>query len=330
MGEGILSQEEIDALLNAISSGDDNIINTMENVEEKKIKVYNFARPSKFGKEQLRTIEVMFENYSRLVSSFLTGYLRTATQIEVSNAEQVTYNEFSNSLLNPVILGIVDLGSPILKGSVVINLSSSIGYSIIDRILGGTGDPIKKTREFTEIEKILLSRILSQMISYLVEPWENICHISPSLEKLETNSQFAQIMSPNEMIALVTLSIKIGEMEGVINFCIPHLVIEPIMDKLNTKYWFSSRDNEDSSVYRSKVEIGLEEAKIPVSVVVGRTNVTVDEFIGLQVGDVITLDSFVDSDFEVMIGNLLKFYAKPGISRGKNAAQITSLIGKEE
>ncbi len=325
----ILSQSEIDALLSALSSGDDNVV-LNNDVEEKKIRAYNFARPSKFGKEQLRTLEVMFESFSRLVSSFLTGYLRTATQIEVANAEQVTYSEFSNSLLNPVVLGIVDLGSPMLKGSVILDLSSNIGYSILDRILGGSGDTLKKAREFTEIEKILLSRILSQIVSYLVEPWENVCHISPSLEKLETNSQFAQIISPNEMIALVSLSIKIGEVEGIINFCIPHLVIEPIMDKLNTKYWFSSQEDEDLSVYRNKVEVGLEEAKIPVSVVVGRTNITVDEFIDLQVGDVITLDSFIDSDFNVMIGNLLKFYAKPGISRGKNAIQITSLVGKEE
>ncbi len=325
----ILSQSEIDALLSALSSGDDNVV-LNNNVEEKKVRAYNFARPSKFGKEQLRTLEVIFENFSRLVSSFLTGYLRTATQVEVANAEQLTYNEFNNSLLNPVVLGIIDLGNSSLKGSIILDVSSNIGYSIIDRILGGAGDVLKKTREFTEIEKILLSRILSQIVSYLVEPWENVCHISPSLEKLETNSQFAQIMSPNEMIALVTLSINLGGVEGFFNFCIPHLVIEPIMDKLNTKYWFSSQEEEDLSVYRSKVEVGLEEAKIPVSVVVGKTNITVDEFIDLQVGDVITLDSFVNSDFNVMIGNLLKFYAKPGISRGKNAIQITSLVGKEE
>ena len=169
----ILSQSEIDALLSALSSGDDNVV-LNNDVEEKKVRTYNFARPSKFGKEQLRTLEVMFESFSRLASSFLTGYLRTATQIEVANAEQVTYNEFSNSLLNPVVLGIIDLGSPILKGSVILDVSSNIGYAIIDRILGGSGDTLKKTREFTEIEKILLSRILSQIVSYLVEPWENL------------------------------------------------------------------------------------------------------------------------------------------------------------
>ncbi len=325
MGD-ILSQSEIDALLNALSSGEDNVMINNEE-EEKKVRIYNFARPSKFGKEQLRTLEVIFENYSRLVASFLTGYLRTATQIEVANAEQLTYNEFSNSLLNPVILGIVDF-SP-MKGSIIVDLSANVGYAIIDRVLGGSGDTLKKTREFTEIEKILLSRILTQSISYLVEPWENVCHVSPRLDKLETNSQFAQIMSPNEMIALVTLSIKLGEVEGLINFCIPHLVIEPIMDKLNTKHWFAGNEAESSN-FRNQVEAKLETAKIPISAVVGRTTITVDEFIGLQVGDVITLDSYVNSDFKIKVGNLIKFYGKPGISHGKNAIQITSLIGKED
>lgn len=325
MGD-ILSQSEIDALLSALSSGENNVIINNE-IEEKKVRTYNFARPSKFGKEQLRTLEVIFESFSRLVSSFLTGYLRTATQIEVANAEQLTYNEFSNSLLNPVVLGIIDFNP--LKGSIILDLSSNIGYAIIDRILGGSGDTIKKTREFTEIEKILLSRILTQIVSYLVEPWENVCHVSPKLDKLETNSQFAQIMSPNEMIALVTLSVKLGEVEGLINFCIPHLVIEPIMDRLNTKHWFSGKENETDS-FKSQVELRLETAKVPVSVVIGKTQITVDEFIGLQVGDVITLDSYVNSDFSVKVGDLLKFYGKPGISRGKNAIQITSLVRKEE
>lgn len=323
----ILSQSEIDALLNNMLNGEGDVVIHNE-TNEKKVISYNFAIPSKFGKEQLSTLEVIFESYARLVSSFFTGYLRTSTQIEVVNAEQITYNEFNNSLLNPVLLGIIDF-SP-MKGSVILDLSANIGYAIIDRVLGGSGESIKKTREFTEIEKILLERVISQMVSFLVEPWENVETISPRLDKLETNSQFAQIISPNEMIALVTLNIKLGTVEGLINFCIPHLVVEPIMGKLNTKHWFAANEDEDLSRYKPQVEKRLEVAKVPVSVVVGRTNITVDEFINLQVGDVITLDSYVNSDFQVMVGSLLKFYAKPGLNRGKNAVQITSIVRKEE
>lgn len=326
MGD-ILSQEEIDKLLRDLSSGDSSPISG-DNVVEKKIRTYNFAKPSKFGKEQLRTLEVIFESFSRLCSSFFTGYLRTPMQIEVANAEQMTYNEFNNSLLNPVVLGIIDFKP--LKGSIILDLSAQIGYAIIDRILGGSGETLKKTREFTEIEKILLSRVVSQMVGFLIEPWENVAPINPKFEKLETNAQFAQIISPNEMIALVTLSIRIGEIDGMINFCIPHMVIEPIISNLNTKHWFTLNDDEDHSKYRPTVEKQLETAKIPIAVIVGRTSITVDEFINLQVGDVITLDSYVNSDFQVKVGNLLKFYAKPGVNRGKNAIQITSVIRKED
>lgn len=326
MGE-ILSQDEIDRLLMDLQKGESGSIEA-EPTEEKKIRLYNFAKPSKFGKEQLRTLEVIFESFSRLCSSFFTGYLRTSMQIEVANAEQMTYSEFSNSLINPVVLGIIDFKP--LKGSIILDLSSQIGYAIIDRILGGVGEPLNKTREFTEIEKILLSRVIGQMTTFLPEPWENVCPINPKFEKLETNSQFAQIISPNEMIALVTLSIKIGEIDGMMNFCIPHLVVEPIIKNLNTKHWFTIKDDEDRSKYKPFVEKKLETASVPVSVVVGKTNITVDEFINLQVGDVITLDSYVNSDFQVMVGDLFKFYAKPGVSRGKNAIQITSVVRKEE
>ncbi len=327
MGE-ILSQSEIDELLNQLTSGGtDNIVVTPA-TKEKEAKNYNFARPSKFNKEQLRTLEIIFDNYARMVSSFLTGYLRTTCTLEVANAEQLTYKEFNNSLVNPVILSLVDL--PPLKGSALLEMSANIGYSIIDRVLGGTGVTIKKMRDFSEIEKILLDRIIVQMLTYMVEPWENVIRFKPRLEKIETNSQFAQVISPNEMIALVTLSIKIGSSEGLLNFCLPHLVLEPIMDRLNTKFWFSHGDEEDSESYKEDLEAQLEKVNVPVSVVLGKTNIMVSEFIQLQVGDIIPLDSYITQDLNVMIGNLLKFQAKPGVSRGKNAILITQFLDKED
>lgn len=322
----ILSQEEIDNLLNAMASGNDVI--EQAPVNEKKVSIYNFARPSKFGKEQLRTLEIIFDNFARVSSSFLTGYLRTTTTIEVLSSEQLTYGEFNNSLLNPIVLSIIDF-SP-FKGSIILDLSSNIGYAMLDRILGGTGETIDKTRDFTEIEVTLLSRIMENVVNRLEEPWGQVCEVSPRLEKIETNSQFAQIMSPNEMVALVTLSIKVGEVEGLMNFCIPYIVIKPIVGNLNTKHWFSSVDENNDGQYRPFVEKHLEDANVPISVIVGRTNITVDEFVNIQVGDVIPLDSYVTSDFKVKVGELTKFYAKPGINKGKNAIQITSIIRKGE
>lgn len=325
----ILSQNEIDELLNALSNGDANNILIESNEALKEAKDYNFARPSKFNKEQLRALEIIFDNYSRAVSSFLSGYLRTSTNIEVINAEQVTYGEFNNSLVNPVILSIIEFKP--FKGSIILEISANLGFSIIDRILGGPGLSIKKLRDFSEIEKILLERVVLQMVNLLVEPWENITEIDPKLEKIETNSQLAQIISQNEMIALVTLGVKIGSVEGLINFCIPHIVIEPSMKRLNTKYWFSKQAvKEDTSIYKEKIESQLEEAEIPVSVLIGKTNINVGDFLNLQIGDIIPVDSYINSDLNIMIGNLLKFQGKPGVSRGKNAIQITSLIGRRD
>ncbi len=327
MGD-ILSQSEIDLLLNSLTEGN---VEQNSGLEEKKsnvIKEYNFARPPKFNKEQLRTLEIIFDNYGRIISSFLTGYLRTSTHIEVNKAEQLTYKEFNNSLPNPIILSIFEL-SP-LKGSVILELSAGIGYSIIDRILGGPGLGIKKLREFSEIEKVLIKRVVNQMINFLVEPWENVLAIKPKLDKIETNSQFAQIISPNEMIALVSLKIKIGDVDGFLNFCIPHMVIEPVMGRLNTKYWFTSTSDEEETNYKDVVGERLESTKLMVRPILGKTYISVDEFIGLQVGDVISLDSFVDSDLNVLVGDHLKFYGKPGISKRKNSIQITNLVGKED
>ncbi|HOQ17105.1 MAG TPA: flagellar motor switch protein FliM [Defluviitaleaceae bacterium] len=327
MGE-VLSQSEIDELLKALNTGEIDVTEIQESKQEKHIKKYDFARPSKFAKEQLRTLEIIFDNYSRIISTYLSGYLRTPTQVDVINAEAVTYYEFSNSLSNPVILSIVDF-SP-LKGSIVIDLSPNLGYSIIDRILGGRGAMIDKIREFTEIERILLERIVTQLIALLKEPWENVVDLNPKLEKIETNSQFAQIISPNEMIALVTLNIKLGEVEGMMNICIPHLVLEPVLERLNTKYWFAVVEQEDKSAYRKFLEKRLEIAKIPIRAVLGKTHITVEEFIHLQVGDVIKLDSYINSDLEIYAGNLLKFYGKPGIHRKQNAVQITAVERREE
>ncbi|MDR3091299.1 MAG: flagellar motor switch protein FliM [Clostridiales bacterium] len=325
MGD-ILSQDEIDALLRAMASGGGGVEEDAALAKKagKKVINYDFSRPSKFNKEQLRTLEILFDNYARLTSSFLTGYLRTVVTIEVLNAEQLTYNDFAASIANPAILGIVDFQP--FKGSILLDMTAEIGYAIIDRILGGPGFSLKKTRDFTEIETILMERILTQMMNGMIEPWAPITPLQPKVSRIETNAQFAQIIAPSEMIALVTLSIKVGGVEGYLNFCFPHFVIEPIVSKLNTRYRFAYLDDEDNSEYQAKLEENLEKTFVPVSVAVGRTSITVSDFVNLQVGDVLLLDSYYTSDMDVMVGDLLKFKAKPGLSKHKNAIQITSVI----
>lgn len=325
MGE-VLSQEEIDKLLNQLSSGELDAEELTES-NERQIREYDFKRPSKFSKEHLRTLEIIFDHYGRLLSTHLPAYLRKSVQVEVMNSEAVTYAEFSNALANPVLMGIVNF-SP-LKGNIVIELAANLGYAIVDRMLGGGGSPLDKNRDFTEIELSIIERIFGVCVNLLREPWQNVVAIEPKLERIETNSQFAQIISPSEMIAIITINISIGEVEGLMNVCLPFICLEDIMDKLNTKYWFSTLQDSDEADYHEVIESLIEKAQIPMKAVLGRSSLPVIDFINLQVGDVIKLDAKVEDELNIYVGNMLKFTALPGSSSDKYAVKVTSIIREE-
>lgn len=322
----VLSQNEIDALLKQLSSGELDVDEINED-SAVKIKDYDFTRPAKFSKEHLRTLEIIFENFGRLVSSNLPAYLRKNVQVDVMNSEAVTYSEFSNALSNPVLLGIVDFAP--LKGNIIIELASNLGFTIIDRMLGGLGDPLDKPRDFSEIELSVLERIFTVFVDLLRDPWKNVVEIHPRLERIETNCQFAQIISPSEMIAIVTINICIGNVEGLMNICLPFLTLEDIMDKLNTKYWFSTMKNKDEESYQEFIETAINKAQIPMKVVLGKSSVSVMDFINLQVGDIIKLDSHVNDELDVFVGNIVKFKALPGSGAENYAVKVTEIIREE-
>ena len=293
----VLSQSEIDNLLQSLSNGDVDI-EEMKKSSENVVKDYDFARPSKFSKEHLRTLEIIFEHYGRLLSTTLPIYLRKNIQVEVMNSEAVTYMEFTNALSNPVLLGVVDF-SP-LQGSIILEMASKLGFAFVDRMLGGEGNPLEKTRDFTEIELLIIERIMNSAVELLREPWENVLDVYPRMERIETNSQFAQIISPSEMIAIVTLNIKMGEIEGLMNICLPYLTLEPVMDKLNTKFWYSNMQEKTDENYSDDIEVLIRRAEIPITAVLGNSSINVSDFAALQVGDIIRLDTKVDDELSVL------------------------------
>ena len=326
MGE-VLSQNEIDNLLQALSSGELDA-EEIKDSDEKQVKNYDFARPAKFSKEHLRTLEIIFEHYGRLLSNNLPVYLRKTIQVEVMNSEAVSYSEFSNALSNPVLLGIINFAP--LKGNIILEIASNLGYAMVDRMLGGAGEPLDKTREFSEIELLIIERILTVCVNLLREPWENVVDIHPRLERIETNSQFAQIISPSEMIAIVTINIKVGDVEGLMNICLPYLTLEDVMDKLNTKYWYSTMQDRDEQQYMDAIESLISKASIPIKAVLGTSSISVSDFSTLQPGDIIRLDTKVDDELDVFVGNIKKFTALPGASGDKYAVRVTSIIREEQ
>ncbi|MBO5474192.1 MAG: flagellar motor switch protein FliM [Lachnospiraceae bacterium] len=326
MGE-VLSQSEIDNLLAALSSGELDA-GDMNDASDKQVKNYDFKRPTKFSKEHLRTLEIIYEHYGRLLSTNLPVYLRKNIQVSVASSETVIFSEFSNALSNPVILGIVNFQP--LGGTIIIELATQLGFAMIDRMLGGAGDPLDKNRDFTEIEMTIIEKMMVVCMQLMREPWKNVVDISPVMERIETNSQFAQVIAPNDMIAIVTLNVKIGEVEGFMNICLPFFTLESVMDKLNTKYWYANMQEQNDEDFEEYIEALIKRVDVPVKAVLGKTNISVSDFVNLQVGDIIRLDTEAEQDLTVYVGNIKKFTALPGSSRDKYAVRVTSVIREGE
>ena len=323
----ILSQSEIDNLLKQLSDGDLDV-DQIQGEDEKQVKNYDFSRPTKFSKEHLRTLEIIFEHYSRLVSTNLPVYLRKNVQVSVASSETVTFSEFSNALSNPSVLGIINFAP--LNGNIIIEIATNLCYAMLDRMLGGSGQPLEKSREFSDIELTILQKLLVMFTQLLREPWKNVVDISPVLSRLETNPQFVQVIAPSDMIAIVTLNMKIGDVEGMLNICLPFFTLEDVMDKLNTKYWFSTMQENHDEHYEEYIESMIRRVDVPIKAVLGKSTISVSDFLNLQVGDCIRLDSRVDTDMEVYVGNIKKFTALPGTEKDSYAVQITSVIREEE
>ena len=326
MGE-VLSQSEIDNLLNALSTGELDM-EQMQDAGDKQVKDYDFKRPAKFSKEHLRTLEIIYEHYGRLISTNLPVYLRKSVQATVASSETVTFSEFTNALSNPVILGIVDFHP--LNGNIIVEIAPNLGFAMIDRMLGGQGATLEKNRDFSEIEMTIIEKLMVICMQLMREPWKNVIDVTPMMERIETNAQFAQVIAPSDMIAIVTLNVRIGDVEGFMNICLPYFTLEDVMDKLNTKYWFSTMQKEDTEDYEEHIEALIKRIDVPVKAVLGKSQVSVNDFLNLQLGDIIRLDARVDSEMDVYVGNIKKFSALPGSNKDQYAVRVTSVLREGE
>ena len=314
-------------MLQALSSGELDA-DEISNSDDRLAKNYDFRRPAKFSKEHLRTLEIIFEHYGRLISTNLPVYLRKNVQVSVVNSEACTFSEFSTALANPVLLAVVNFEP--LNGNIMLEIAANLGFAMIDRMLGGPGNPLEKSRDFSEIERSIIDKIISVCVQLLREPWRNVVDINPLLERIETNPQFAQIIAPSEMIAIVTINVKIGDVEGLMNVCLPYFTLESVMDKLNTKYWFSSMKENNEENYEDHIETIVRRVHMPIRAVLGTSTITVNDFVNLQLGDIIRLNSKVDNEMNIYVGNLKKFKALPGSSKDAYAVRVTTVIREEE
>ncbi len=328
----VLSQDEIDQLLTAISSGDIETEEVAQQTDQRKIKIYDFKRPDKFSKEQIRTVSIMHETFARLTTTSLSANLRSLVHVHVASVDQLTYEEFIRSIPNPTTLAVINMDP--LKGSAVLEIDPSVTFSIIDRLFGGKGEGTKVSRDLSDIEQSVMEGIIVRILGNMREAWSQVIDLRPRLGQIETNPQFAQIVPPTEMVVLVTLETKVGEVEGMMNFCIPYLTIEPIISKLSAQYWYSSvrrgTTTENLNILRDR----LSTIEVKVAAEIGKMDLTVRDILSLKAGDVIRLSNTRVTDQMVLkVGNMPKFLCRPGKVGNKLAVMIMSRledISKEE
>ena len=307
----VLSQDEIDQLLTAISSGDTEAEEFRPVNDTRKIKIYDFKRPDKFSKEQMRTVSIMHETFARLTTTALSAQLRSMAHVHVASVDQLTYEEFIRSIPTPTTLAVINMDP--LKGNAVLEIDPSVTFSIIDRLFGGTGQGTMVQRELTDIEASVMEGVIVRILANMREAWTQVIDLRPRLGQIETNPQFAQIVPPSEMVVLVTLETKVGEEEGMMNFCIPYITIEPIISKLSSQFWFSSVRRSSTTQYMGVLKEKLSTVDMDVVAEVGSLKLPVRDVLNLRAGDVVRLtDTRVGSPFTLSVGSRKKFWCQPG------------------
>ena len=323
----VLSQNEIDALLNALSSGDLEHDFLKEKEEKVKGKPYDFRRPQKFSKDHIRTLELVHDNYSRIISNYLTAQLRSNIKVKVESVQQITYEEFIHSIPNPTVLTLFRM--PPLSGQILLETNAEFVLRIYDVMAGGSGSKKPMLKELTEIEKNLIKTLNAGMISNLKLAWEDVLKVEPVIENIETNPALNQTLAPNEPVALITFTIEMFNTNVFMNICIPFLSLEKVLDKLVIQYWFREDNEILVKESREKLQKRLNVVDVDLKAVLGKAEITVKDFLELNVGDVINLNNNIEEPIGVYVEEQLTYIGKPGLHGKNRAVQILDFTDKD-
>lgn len=324
----VLSQSEIDSLLSALSTG---------NVEEKelifkeedayKVKKYDFRSPQKFSKDHIRTLEMVHDNFARIISNYLSGQLRKNVKVDIQSVEQITYEEFIHSIPNPTIITLFKM--PPLQGNILLEINPDFSFKILDILLGGTGDRVSVNKEFSDIDKNIMKQVTSELIKNLVLAWDEVLEVRPEFDELITNPTANQTLAPNEPVALLNFSVEIERKTTYMNLCIPYLSVEKVLDKLIVQYWFRNEVTDIVEESREKIKNGLEKVDVSMRVELGDTEITVDDFLKLVNGDILRLGTKCNEPVKVFVEDEECFIAKPGIVGKNMGIELLDIIDKE-
>lgn len=294
-----------------------------------RITAYDFKRPERVGKDQMRAMHSLHETLARNFGAAVSGMLRTMIEVKLLSVDQLTYSEFVFSLDNPSCFTV--LKPEPLDGNWILDLAPTLSYAIIDRMLGGDpshGDTIR--RPLTEIETRLIGRVVELFMAQLKIAWENIVELELSIDSVESNPQLVQIVPPNEVVILVGFEVLLGKNRGMMNLCIPFNTVETFNTKLSRNGWVGYGKGNPTKESRSKITTSIDAAPVDIVVTLARSKIRTGDLLDLSVGDVITTEKEVNAPLELAVQDVPKFNARAGAFKGKKAVQIESVIEKPQ
>ncbi|MCF6340136.1 MAG: flagellar motor switch protein FliM [Sulfurimonas sp.] len=328
----ILSQEEIDALLDVVEDDGDDVFESDaesdSSASQRQVTLYDFKRPNRVSKEQLRAFRGIHDKMARSLASQISSIMRSIVEIQLHSVDQMTYGEFLMSLPNPTSFNVFSIKP--LEGSGVIEINPSIAFPMLDRLLGGKGEPFDASREFSDIELSLFETILRVMMSTLKEAWAPVMDIYPTIESKESSPNVVQIVAQNEIVVMVVMEIIIGQSSGMMNICYPVISLEPVLPKL------ASRDlmlNETTSTKKSRnteLQVLLGGAKVAIQAILGNAELSLGEILELQCGDVVRLSNAANDIVSLSVDGKDRFRGKIGLRRFRKSIQITEIIDTEK
>ncbi len=336
MGDDALGKDEIESLLNAMDGGGGGSASPAQAAPaaaaprqvRQRVTTYDFKRPERVGKEQMRALQTLHEGFGRNFGAALSALLRSIVDVKLTSVDQLTYNEFVFSLENPTCFNL--LKAKPLEGNLILDINPSILYPIIDRLLGGGRESSSfAKRPLTEIELRLVTRITTLFLIELKNAWEKVLELDLSVERVESNPQLVQIVPPNEVVVLISFEVSIGDVRGMINLCIPFNSIERIASKLTANSWAAYGKHKTTPENTEILTRGLRGSVVELVAHLGSTAITTRDLLGLRVGDIITTKKDTRQPLTICVEGVPKFHASVGQLKGHKAIQVEDQIEAE-
>jgi len=322
----ILSQDEIDALLTTVSSGEEAEEKKDELQGYKSIVAYDFKHPNRVSKDQIRTLENIHDNFGGHLGSVVSGLFRALVDIELMSVDQITYSELIMSLVSPSCSYTFSIAP--MEGLCILDYNPGLSFGFVERMFGGIGKPIETERELTGLERVVMNRITNRVLSELGKAWARIISVTLKVASFETNPQFIQILPPGETVIVITFQIKMLESAGILTICYPYVTLESVVTKLSGQSWIDAAKTKTSEEDFNINVNNLYEVRAVVSSILANLEITVREFLEIKVGDVVALEKRVDDPVSILVEGRPKFLARPGIVGKKRGFEVTEFIGE--